>query len=78
MPAGAVYGFNQSVTDRVTADREHHRDRRGCSFCGERPGIAGGHDDGHLVPNEFRNESRKPVELALGKAALDGHVLPAM
>ena len=44
-------------------------------LCGERPSVAGHKQHGHLAANQIGRKRRKSIELTLGKAVFDGHVL---
>src|SRR5262249_23926848 len=44
-------------------------------LCGERPSVAGHKQHGHLAANQLGRQHRKSIELTLGKAVFDGHVV---
>jgi hypothetical protein len=44
-------------------------------LCGARPSVAGHKQHGHLAANQIGRERWKSIELTLGKAVFDGHVL---
>jgi hypothetical protein len=57
---------DEAELDRVLADAEDDRDRRGRSFGGKRSSVAGWRgDNGHATTDEFSHERRKAIELAL-------------
>ena len=66
---------DKTKPDRVIADAEDDRDRRGCSFgrqCGQ---VAGRGDHGHLSANQIGHQCRQAIVLALQPVVLDCHVL---
>src|SRR5262249_22812334 len=73
-PAGKA--GDQSQLDRVVADAEDDRDRRGRSF-GRLGTSAKGRrgDHRHTTADEVNHERRKAIELALQPVVLDRHVL---
>jgi len=67
---------DQTQLDRVFADAEHDRDRRGRSFGGDRSKVAGGcGNDGHTTTREVGHQSRQAIELTLQPMVLHRHVL---
>ena len=57
---------DKTELDRVFADAEDDRDRRGRSFGGKRSSVAGWRgDNGDTTTHEVRHERRKAIELAL-------------
>src|SRR5262249_12856023 len=68
---------NKTKLDRVFADAEDDRDRRGRSFRCKRSKVAGWRsDNGHATTHEVSHESRKAIELALQPVILHRYVLP--
>src|SRR5262249_32579594 len=67
---------DQTQLDRVFADTEHDRDRRGCSFSrlGSKDASGCG-DDGHTTTREVGHQSRQAIELALQPMVLHRYVL---
>jgi hypothetical protein len=67
---------DQTVPDRVFADAEDDRDRRGRSFGREGSRGAGGRgDNGHATPDEVSYERWQAIVLALQPVVLDRHIL---
>jgi hypothetical protein len=67
---------DQPQLDRVIADAEDDRDRRGRSFgCLGTNAESGRRDHGHTTADEVSHERRKAIELALQPVVLDRHVL---
>src|SRR5262245_43084848 len=63
------------MPDRVFADAEGDRDRRGRSFGCKRSRIAGCSDNGHATADEVSHERRQAIVLAAEPMVLDHHVL---
>jgi hypothetical protein len=62
--------------DRVYSDDEDDGDRRGCRLGRQRrSGTSGHHDHGNLPANQFGRQRRQPIELIVGRAVFDRHVL---
>jgi hypothetical protein len=75
--AGPGEAGDKTKLDRVFADAEDDRDRRGRSFGCKRGKVAGWRgDNGHATTHEVSHEFRKAIELALQPVVLDRHVLP--
>ena len=67
---------DKTKLDRVVADAEDDRDRRGRSFGRERGGCAAGRgDDGHTTADQVGHQRRQAIVLALQPVVLDRHVL---
>ena len=66
---------DQTQLDRVFADAEDDRDRRGRSFGRKRSRIGGRGDHGHATADEVGHERRQAIVLALQPVVLDRHVL---
>src|SRR5262245_37494171 len=67
---------DQSQLDRVVADAEDDRDRRGRSFCRLGTSAEGGRRDHvHTTADEVIHERRQAMVLALHPVVLDRHVL---
>ena len=67
---------DETELDRVFADAEDDRGRRGRSFGCKRRQVAGGRgDNGHATAHELSHERRKAIELALQPVVLHRHVL---
>ena len=67
---------DETELDRVFADAEDDRDRRGRSFGRKRSRVAGWRgDNGHATTHEFSHERRKAIELALQPVVLHRYVL---
>ena len=67
---------DEAKLDRVFADAEDDRDRRGRSFGRKRSRVAGWRgDNGHATADEVGHERRKAIELALQPMVLHRHVL---
>jgi hypothetical protein len=66
---------DQAMPDRVFADAEGDRDRRGRSFGRKRSRIAGCSDNGHATADEVSHERRQAIVLAAEPMVLDHHVL---
>jgi len=73
--SGSVEARDEPGRDGVFADREDDRNCASRLLCGARPGVAGHKQHGHLAANQIGRERRKSIELTLGKAVFDGHVL---
>ena len=74
--AGPGEAGDKTKLDRVFADAEDDRDRRGCSFGRERSGHAAGRGDhGHLSADQIGHQCRQAIVLALQPVVLDRHVL---
>ena len=67
---------DKTKLDRVFADAEDDRDRRGRSFGHLRSIVAGWRgDNGHATAHEVSHERRKAIELALQPVVLHRYVL---
>ena len=67
---------DKTKPDRVVADDEDDGDRRGCRLGRERrSGASGRGDHGDLPANQFGRQRRQSIELILGPAVFDRHVL---
>jgi len=67
---------DETQLDRVFADAEDDRDRRGCSFGRKRGRIAAGRSDhGHATADEVGHERRQTIVSAVQPLVLHRHVL---
>ena len=67
---------DKTKPDRVVANGEDDGDRRGCRLGRERHRGAFDRDDhGDLSANQFGRQRRQPIELIVGPAVFDRHVL---
>ena len=66
---------DKTKLDRVFADAEHDRDRRGRSFGRDRSAAAGRGDHGHTTADQVSHQRRQAIVLALQPVVLDRHVL---
>ena len=67
---------DKTELDRVFADAEDDRDRRGRRFGRKRSKVAGWRgDNGHATAHEISHERRKAIELALQPVVLHRYVL---
>ena len=76
--ARPVEAGDKASFDRVAADREDDRNRRGRRLGRERRSGAAGRDDhGHLAANQIGRQRRQPIVSALRPAIFDRHVRPS-
>jgi hypothetical protein len=74
--AGPVQALHPTEIDRVTADREDDRYRRGRALGGERGRRTGGRDDDrHAAAGQVGRQFRQAVILSGSPAEFDRHVL---
>ena len=67
---------DETKPDRVFADGEDDGDRRGCRLGRQRRiGTSGRGDHGDLSANQFGRQRRQSIDLILGPAVFDRHVL---
>ena len=67
---------DKTKPDRVFGDDEDDGDRRGCRLGRERrSGTSGRDDHGDLSANQFGRQRRQSIDLILGPAVFDRHVL---
>ena len=67
---------DKTKPDRVFGDDEDDGDRRGCRLGRQRRSeVAGRGDHGDLPANQFGRQRRQPIDLILGPAVFDRHVL---
>ena len=67
---------DKTEPDRVFGDDEDDGDRRGCRLGRERrSGASGRGDHGDLSANQFGRQRRQSIDLILGPAVFDRHVL---
>ena len=67
---------DKTKPDRVFGDGEDDGDRRGCRLGRQRRSGASGRDDhGDLSANQIGRQLRQPIDLILGPAVYDRHVL---
>ena len=67
---------DKTKLDRVFGDDEDDGDRRGCRLGRQRrSGTSGRDDHGDLPANQFGRQRRQPIDLVLGPAVFDRHVL---
>ena len=67
---------DKTKLNRVTADAENDRDRRGCSFGRERTRhVANRGDHGYSPADQIGHQRRQAIVLALQPVVLDRHVL---
>jgi hypothetical protein len=76
IPPGTVEAGDEAKFDRISADREDDRDRRGCGLCSERYGVAARGDD-HCYPtaDKICCQRRQSIELTLSPAVFDRDVV---
>ena len=68
--------YDKTKPDRVVANGEDDGDRRGCRLGRERHrGTFDRDDHGDPPANQFGRQRRQPIELSLGPAVFDRHVL---
>src|SRR6516165_2003669 len=72
---GPVEARDEPGCGGIVADSEDDRNCPRRLPCGERPSVAGHKQHGYLGANQIGRERRKSIELTLGKAVFDGHVL---
>src|SRR5262245_60526230 len=66
---------DQPRRDRITADREHDRDRRGRRLCRQsRWRAANGRDHGHLTTHQIGRHCRQALELPLCPSVFESNV----
>jgi hypothetical protein len=76
IPAWPREAGDKTKLDRVFADAEHNRDRRGRSFGLDRSGNGVGRGDHrHTTAHQFSHQFRQAIELALQPMVLDRHLL---
>jgi hypothetical protein len=63
---------DKAKLDRVIADAEYDRDRRGRRSCSNR--TAGRGDDGHTTADQVSDQRPQAIVLALKPVVLDRHV----
>src|SRR5262245_36526801 len=74
--ARPIEARNKPELHGVRGDAEDDRDRRGCRLgCECRSGTSGRNDYRYLPANQFGRQLRQPLELTLGPAIFDRHVL---
>ncbi len=74
--ARPVEAGDKPSLDRVVADPEDDRNRRGCRFCRRRRRrTADGDDHSHLTENQIGCQCRQAVVLIFRQAIFDRHVL---
>ena len=66
---------DKTVPDRVIAGVEDDGDRRGCRLGRERRDTSERGDHGDLPANQIGRQFRQPIDLILGEAVFDRHVL---
>jgi hypothetical protein len=66
---------DKTEPDRVFGRDEDNRDRRGCRLGGQRRRTICGSDHRDPTGHQFAGHRRKPIDLVLGKAIGDRHVL---
>ena len=66
---------DKTKLDRVFADTEDDRDRRGRGFGRDRSGAHGRGDHGHTTADQVSHQRRQAIVLALQPVVLDRHVL---
>ena len=73
--ARPVEAGDEANSDRVGADREHDRNRRGGGFRGKRRSVARCDDHCHLAADQIGRQRWQPIVLILRPAVFDRDVL---